>query len=37
VIVHCLKKRLELHSRHLSNYVSFTITVEDSWRQGTYA
>ena len=37
VIVNCLEKRLDLHSRHLSNYVSFTITVEDSWRQGTYA
>jgi len=32
-----LKKHLDLHSRHLSNYVYFTIIVEDSWRQGTYA
>jgi len=26
-----------MHSRHLSNYIYFTIIVEESWRQGTYA
>jgi len=30
-------KRLDLHYRHLFNYVSFLITVEESWRQDTFA
>jgi len=32
-----LKKRLDLHYRHLSYYVSFSITVEERSRQGKFA
>jgi len=31
------KKYLDLHSTHSSNYISFSITVEESGRKGIFA